>query len=146
MTGNKAMFFDTAPFIYFIEGNEQYCMKVRNIIGECLNQKIKIITSTITYAEFCIKPYQLGKFELINIFDDLISELKINVIEINRDIAKRAAKLLSEHFFFKSMDAIQLAVCLNYKCSIFLTNDKQLKKIQSINSMLIDDWKNQIKF
>lgn len=23
MTGNKAIFFDTAPFIYFIEGNEQ---------------------------------------------------------------------------------------------------------------------------
>ena len=59
--------------------------------------------------------------------------------EINRDIAKKAAKIRAEYKMFKSMDALQLAAATLTGCDLFLTNDKQLKQFADIRCITVDE-------
>lgn len=59
--------------------------------------------------------------------------------EINRDIAKKAAKIRAEYKMFKSMDALQLVAATLTGCDLFLTNDKQLKQFADIRCITVDE-------
>ena len=37
------------------------------------------------------------------------------------------------------MDSIHLATAIVYGCDVFLTNDKQLKQVEEINVLLVDE-------
>lgn len=37
------------------------------------------------------------------------------------------------------MDALQLASAIQNNCDVFLTNDKQLKQVQEISVLLVDE-------
>ena len=72
-------------------------------------------------------------------FEKLLNTLGVSVAEINRDIAKKAAKIRAEYKMFKSMDALQLAAATLTGCDLFLTNDKQLKQFKEIKCMTVDE-------
>ena len=62
MTGYKKVFIDTAPFIYFIEGNKDnplYYNKVRSFLNDCYNNDIQFVTSVITIEEYFVYPYRV---------------------------------------------------------------------------------------
>ena len=50
-----------------------------------------------------------------------------------------AARFLSKYKGIKGMDSIHLATAIVYGCDVFLTNDKQLKQVQEINVLLVDE-------
>lgn len=56
--------------------------------------------------------------------------LYMEIVEVNQEIAKKAAQIRAEYKGFKAMDAIQLAVACLTKCDLFLTNDKQLRQFK----------------
>ncbi|MBC5742776.1 PIN domain-containing protein [Lachnospiraceae bacterium MD308] len=72
-------------------------------------------------------------------FEKLLNTLGVSVTEINRDIAKKAAKIRAEYKMFKSMDALQLAAATLTGCDLFLTNDKQLKQFADIRCITVDE-------
>lgn len=69
----------------------------------------------------------------------LIEATDIEVVEINQEIAQKAAKIRAEYKGFKAMDALQLAAACLSKCDLFLTNDKQLKQFKDIECLTIDE-------
>lgn len=142
MTGYKKVFIDTAPFIYYIEKNEahpQYFEKVKRFFMECYEKDIFFYTSVITVEEYMVFPYRYDKQRYIDIFEELLYVLSVDVIEINKKIAKLAARIRAEYKNFKSMDALQLAVADAVECDLFLTNDKQLKQYKKLKCITVED-------
>lgn len=108
----KQAFIDAAPFIYFIEkdsNNPQYYKKVKDF------------------------------FKYINMFNRFVETTDMEVVEINQEIAKKAAQIRAEYKSFKAMDAFQLAVACLSKCDLFLSNDKQLKRFKEIKCITVDE-------
>lgn len=142
MTGFEKIFIDTAPFIYYIEKNEEdtrYFDKMERFFIDGYQNDVAMVTSVITIEEYCVFPYRNGLDGHILAFTRLIDALGIEIVEIDRAIAKKAAKIRAEYRHFKAMDALQLAVACIKGCTIFLTNDRQLKQFKEIRCITVDD-------
>lgn len=138
----KKVFVDTAPFIYFIEkdvNNPQYYEMVKDFLKQGYEEDIEFVTSVITMEEYFVFPYKNKKYALIEMFHRLVETIDMDIIEINQEIAKKAAQIRAEYKAFKAMDALQLAVAYYAGCDLFLTNDKQLRQFKEIKCITIDE-------
>ena len=61
----------------------------------------------------------------------------MEIVEINQEIAKKAAQIRAEYKGFKGMDALKLAAACLSGCDLFLTNDKQLKQFKEIKCLTV---------
>jgi predicted nucleic acid-binding protein len=142
MIGFKKAFVDTAPFIYFIEGNSnnlQYHEKVKRFFEYGYDNERKFVSSVITMEEYFVFPYRNKAHSLIDMFNRLIAATDMEIVEINQEIAKKAAQIRAEYKGFKAMDALQLAVACLSKCDLFLTNDKQLRQFREIKCIIVEE-------
>lgn len=142
MTEYKKIFIDTSPFIYLLEKNANFYDKTKNIFSYCINNNIKLVTSVITIEEYLIYPYRMKNDDLVNKFFSFINDIHFDVITINKDIAITAAKLRAIYKDFKGMDCLQLAAAITSGSDLFITNDKQLRLVNEINAIVIDEWRN----
>ena len=122
----RRVFLDTAPVIYFVEGNPTY----RNAIDEVFRRldagTLTAVTSPVTLAECLIHPLRGGDAALAGIFTAvLITGPHTRFAGIDADIAAGAAKLRAAQNFTLT-DAFQLAVAQANGCDLFLTNDADL--------------------
>ena len=76
MTDCRNLFIDTAPFIYYIEKNEdnpQYFERVKRFLSECYSKDTIFHTSVITVEEYMVFPYRNHAQCYIDMFERLIS-------------------------------------------------------------------------
>ena len=142
MTDYKKVFVDTAPFIYFIEkddNNPQYYEKVKNFLRDGYDNDKKFVSSVITMEEYFVFPYRNQEYSLIDMFNRLVETTNMEIVEINQEIAKKAAQIRADYKGFKAMDALQLAVACLSACDLFLTNDKQLKQFKEIECVTVEE-------
>ena len=142
MIDYKKAFVDTAPFIYFIEKNEnnsQYYDKVKNFFMNGYESNKEFVTSVITMEEYFVFPYRTNNRSYIDMFNRLVATTNMEITEISQEIAKKAAKIRAEYKYFKAMDALQLAVACYEGCDLFLTNDKQLRQFKEIKCITVDE-------
>lgn len=136
------VFVDTAPFIYFIEkddNNPQYYEKVKEFFKYGYDNDRKFVSSVITMEEYFVFPYRNKEYSFIDIFNRLIATTDMEILEINQEIAKKAAQIRAEYKGFKAMDALQLAVAYLSKCDLFLTNDKQLRQFKDLKCITLEE-------
>jgi predicted nucleic acid-binding protein len=138
----KKLFLDTSAFIYLLEDHPLYASKITNMFEYSQRTKAALATSSITFMEFCVKPYEQNKPEVIEKFKELLIDLDISVYTINVDIADGAAELRGR-YKLKPMDALQLAACRYAGCDKMVTNDKNLLKIKEVDFLMIEDWESQ---
>ncbi|WP_257666690.1 type II toxin-antitoxin system VapC family toxin [Parapedobacter tibetensis] len=128
----KAVFLDTAPLIYFIEGHSDYQEKLMECFVANDNGDFTFITSSITLLEVLVKPLKEGKPKLVSQYKEiLLSASGINLAEISHDIAEGAARLRAK-YNLKTPDAIQIATALENQADYFFTNDHRLAVVKEI--------------
>jgi predicted nucleic acid-binding protein len=140
MTDCKKIFVDTAPFIYYLERNPTFFESAKDFFMTCHHKNIPIVTSVITIEEYLVYPYMSNDKKLVDNFSQFLKTLEVELIVIERRIAEKAAMLRAEFNGIKGMDSLQLASAILCGCDLFLTNDKQLKQVQEIKSVLIEEW------
>jgi predicted nucleic acid-binding protein len=89
--------------------------------------------------EYFVFPYRKNMHSFIDIFNRLIDTINVEIIEINQQIAKKAAQIRAEYKGFNAMDALQLAVACSSGCDLFLTNDKQLRQFKEVKCITVDE-------
>ena len=72
-------------------------------------------------------------------FEAFILDAHITISSLTTDVAKFAAQIRAKYSGIKSMDALQLASAIFSGCDVFLTNDKQLRQVEEIPVLLVDD-------
>lgn len=112
---------------------------MKSWFSQCYELEKSLITSPITFEEYCIFHLRNQQFEYIHAFRSFIADMEIAVNFIDRDTAFLAAQLRAKYQGIKAMDALQLASAVQNKCDIFLTNDKQLRQVQEIKVLLVDE-------
>lgn len=122
MTECKKIFLDTSPIVYYLEKNEMYYLSMREFWKKY--EDYEYITSAITITEYLTYPYQQDNLLLVNSFKAFIDGMDIEIKNIDKKIAEKAARIRAEYKAFKTMDALQLATACLAECNLFLTNDK----------------------
>ncbi len=138
MIGYNQVFLDTTPIIYFLDEDVNFGDKVRSVFDEILEDGKRMVTSTITCAEYLVYPYKTNNIDKVDAFFDFLTDCDIPMYSIDQKIAKKAAKIRAEYKGFKAMDSLQLATACLTGCDLFLTNDKQLGQFSEIKCVTVD--------
>ncbi len=139
MTEYNSLYLDTAPIIYALESVEPYTQNVQDFLFSHFESDCTFISSAITNAEYLVFPYRNQDFQKIMEFDRFKAILNIKMIPADEATTKRAAEIRAKYKGIKGMDSIHLATAIAYGCDVFLTNDKQLKQVQEIPVLLVDE-------
>lgn len=121
------IFFDTNVFIYMFEGLEPQRSRMLEIRRRMLERGDQIITSAMTLGEVLVKPTKLGQASLIEQYDRAIRSTS-EIVSFDAQVAWRFASLRATHTL-RSADAIQLACAAHLGVDLFITNDRQLQKL-----------------
>lgn len=131
---------DTAPLIYFIEDVAPYADLLEPIFGLLENHRLRAATSTITLAEILTKPLAEKKFGLI---DEIKFTLRtfstLSMIAIDERLAETAA-LIRARYAIRLPDALQIAAAIQGEATVFLTNDKRVKRVDAIDVLVLSDY------
>ncbi len=122
-----------------MEDNAQYSSRVRDLVSRYFASNVSLVTSPLTFAEYCVVPYRQNALRKIKDFEAFIFDAKITISSLTIDVAKRAAQIRAKYSGIKAMDALQLASAIISGCDVFLTNDKQLRQVDEIQVLLVDD-------
>ncbi len=135
----KSIFFDTSPLIYYLDGFEPYASKVEKFMLSAMDEKAFLYTSTITDTEYFVYPYREKDFVKIIGYKSFLQNAHFLKISVGEDIAEKAAQIRAKYQGIKTADSLQLASAIVYECDVFLTNDKQLRQVEEISVLLVDD-------
>jgi predicted nucleic acid-binding protein len=134
------VFLDTAPVIYYIERDKTYFKPLEEFFGRVDRGDLTVATSAISLAECLYYPYKNNDSRLVRAFTRrLVTGQNVRFVPITADIANHSAQLRATHNLGFA-DAFQIATAIVAGCDIFLTNDKQLKRIQSLKILVLGDF------
>lgn len=134
------LFLDTAPVIYYVEGNATYDGLVRRVFEEVDGGRLTVVSSPVTLAECLVFPYRLGMPELGERFLGTLLTGNNTVLQpIDEEIAQTAAELRSRYNLTLT-DAFQTATAMRAGCNAFLTNDLELKRVSEIEVLVLKEF------
>lgn len=132
------IFFDTNPVIYLLDNISPFTSKVRSFLLQAKRNGSELYTSTITDAEFIVKPLSEQQFDKIALYNGFLNNFGFLKCVINEQIAVRSAQIRVKYKGIKLADSLQLAAAIESGCDVLLTNDKQLRQVQEIRVLLVD--------
>jgi predicted nucleic acid-binding protein len=131
---------DTAPFIYFIEDVAPYADLIEPAFNLLENHRLHAVTSTVTLAEILTKPLAEKKYSLI---DEIKFTLKtfatLSMVAIDERLAEAAA-LIRARYAIRLPDALQIAAAIQGEATLFMTNDKRIKRVDAIEVLVLSDY------
>ncbi len=130
---------DTPIFIYFLEDNQRYGELAQITINGIEEGKWKGVTSTITLMEITVRPWQLGFESAAREYEAVLIHFpNLAIVDADRNVARTAAQLRAK-YNIAPPDALQVAASLSHGAKAFLTNDKQLSKLQKLMDVIVLD-------
>lgn len=136
----KAVYLDANIFIYLLEGYIEYVPLLKQLFDLIDQHKLRAVTSELSLAETLVKPIADKNSTLQEVYKSVIQTSdQLNVMPISREILINAAQIRTQTL--RLPDAIHLATAMTSGCRVFLTNDKQLKKVDDIEVVLISEIK-----
>ena len=131
---------DTAPFIYYIEDVAPYADLLDPVFSLLENHALRAVTSTVTFAEILTKPFADKNFSLADeIKFTLKSFSSLSIASIDEKLGEAAA-LIRARYTIRLPDALQVAAAIQEEASLFLTNDKRVKKVDALEVVVLSDF------
>jgi len=132
---------DTPIFIYHLENHPTYSPFTQVLLARIESGETKAMTSVITLLEIAVRPFQLGRPDVAMKYETLLVKFpNLSIVDIDRDVARRAAKLRAE-YRLRPADALQVAACQAQGAQVFITNDRRLAPLKTeIEIVVLDDF------
>jgi len=139
LAGYPTIGIDTSIFIYLFEDHPTYRPLAEEVLSGVESGQWRAITSVITLMEIGVRPLQSGRQGVARRYEALLVNFpNLMVVDINRDVARRAAYLRAE-YRLRPADALQVAACLWGGARAFVSNDRQLARIQALLPVIVLD-------
>jgi predicted nucleic acid-binding protein len=131
---------DTAPFIYYIEDVAPYADLLDPVFNLLENHTLHAVTSAVTLAEILAKPFADKNFTLVDeIKFTLKSFSSLSITSVDEKLTEAAA-LMRARYIIRLPDALQLAAAIQAGATLFVTNDKRVKKVDAVEVVILSDF------
>ncbi len=133
----QAVFLDTAPLIYLIEGSRLMRHKVREQLMLWIDTGASLRSSVLTLTELLVPAKRSGNAVLVHQYKSALNELLSGPLQvIDENQAEWAAEIRAE-YRFSTPDALQLAAARAMGCDVFFSNDRALRKFKEIEILMV---------
>lgn len=140
LDGVRRLAIDTAPLIYFVEGHPELGPEVRSVIARAEGGDLLLVSSVLTLTEVLTLPFDQGATEIAQTYKTLLLQTPYLRLEpVGPQVAERAARLRARHGL-KTPDAIQIAVAREAGCEASLTNDRDLRRVETPTVLVLSDY------
>lgn len=96
------------------------------------------LVSVVTEAELRVGPEKRGDLGALEHIDDLLSEDGMEVVAVDRRIARRAATVRASVGGLRLPDAIIIATALEARCDAVIGNDHAWEKVKGLPFVRLD--------
>ena len=127
-TRSERVYLDSAPVIYAVE---RVPGRVEAVDARLAHPGTLLVASDLTRLECRVKPLRDGDHELLADFDAFFSDAISATVPITREVVDRATELRPGHGL-KTPDALHMAAAMVSGCDVFLTNDRELRRVAGI--------------
>ncbi len=129
LTGHALVAIDTAPLIYFLEGDRRRAAPVRETLLAASRGALTLVASVITESELLVGPIEAGDPAALESVGALLDgPANIRVMDVTREIGREGAALRAEHGL-SLPDALVAATALVEGCTALLGNDRALRRL-----------------
>jgi predicted nucleic acid-binding protein len=135
----RTLALDTSAFIYHLEAHPTRASRLLPIFKHIESGRGRGVSSTLTFLEVLVQPYRTGDDAKRTALSALLVSFPgMTWISLDLAIADRAASLRAR-YRVRTPDAIHLATALHAGADLFLTNDRDLRRVQEVRVLLIDE-------
>lgn len=140
LLAHRVVGIDTSVFIYHIEEAPRYCACTKVLFDQMVDGSFEGVTSVLTLMELAVKPLQMGKPDVADEYEVILSNYpNLTIAKIDRATARRAAELRAT-YKLRPADALQVAACIEHGATAFLSNDRDLRRVSELSVLLLDDF------
>lgn len=138
VVGQK-LYLDTNIFIYALEEIDPWGEVTKKILGAIDAGDCLAATSELTLAECLVKPLELGRTEIAQMYLDFLQNRRsLEVVPVSRPILTEAARLRAVSRL-RLPDAIHAATAVRQGCTRLVTNDQRFHAVPGIQALLLKD-------
>lgn len=126
------VYLDTNVFIEMFETRTAASTLIWEMVGNAKTSRLHFISSELTLAEILVKPMKTAHFsnnwQQVNDYRQILSDKADlqTIVPITGDILYSAANIRALTTGIKLPDAIHIATAVIQKCTIFISNDREL--------------------
>ncbi|MGH2767482.1 MAG: type II toxin-antitoxin system VapC family toxin [Candidatus Methylomirabilales bacterium] len=140
LAAHSRLALDTAPLIYFLEGDRDRAPLVREVLIAASLGVVSLVVSTLTEAELLVAPLRANDQRATSAIRALLDgSTGLAVIDVSRNIARSAASIRADHGLALP-DAVVAATAIEARCTGLMGNDRSLGRLQARLAYLhVDD-------
>jgi predicted nucleic acid-binding protein len=136
---HKRILIDTSVWIYHFEAHPHFGTAAGEIIESLEAGQFRGIVSELTLLELTVRPLQLGRQDVADEYEILLSYFpNLELEPISRAILLEAARLRASRRL-RTPDAIQLATGLRLGATLAITNDSRWRKLPDIETVILGE-------
>ena len=143
LTAHTIIGLDTPIFIYHLEAHPHYLPLTKAILNGVQSGQWNALTSTITIMELTVHPWRINRPDIARQYEVVLANFpNLQLADVDRDIARRAAQLRAGHNI-RPADALQVATALVHQATVWVTNDRNLKRLApTVEVLILDEFVN----
>lgn len=132
---------DTPVFIYHLEMHPVYLPLTQELLNGVQAGRWQAVTGTITIMELTVPAWRSGREAAAREYEALLANFPhLTLVDVTREVARHAAELRAR-FNIRPPDALQVAAILVEKATAFVTNDRNLARLQPVvDVVILDDY------
>jgi uncharacterized protein len=136
---HRRVLIDTSVWIYHLEQHPQFAAPAGTIIEGLEAGKFHGVASELTLLELTVKPLQLGRQDVADDYEILLSYFPhLDLEPVSRDVLVEAAGIRARQRL-RTPGAIQLATGIRAGATLAVTNDESWREAPFIETMIIGD-------
>lgn len=138
---HKNIGLDSMVFIYHFADHPVHGPSTQIIFDLIEKRKTRGHTSIISVIETLVKPEKEHEMDLVQQYEKIFLNFpNLNVVASDWIVARLTTKLRAIYPKIRIPDCLQIATTILQDCTIFITNDAQLKQIKEIKVLLLDEY------
>ena len=133
------VYLDSSGFIYSVERVEPYRALLAPMWRQWQVRQFKTFCSDLVVLETLVKPFRDNDVVVEGVFRSLFDSNEVMLIPTTQSLWEEAARLRAETGL-KTPDALHAAAALRADCTLFITNDRDFRRVQGLPVAILDDF------
>lgn len=133
------IYLDTTVVIYAVELHQRYRPLLAPLWRDARLGRLMLVTSELTLLEALVTPIRAGNTRLQRGYDRMLCCSCVVARPISRAVLRLGAELRAAAPPLRTPDAIHVATAQLESCTTFLTNDRRLRGVPGLPTLLLDD-------
>ena len=136
---HDSIYVDAQILIYTVENHPSYSLRLRSIWKLVEENGIVVYSSELSLLETLVLPKRNNDLALVADYHQFLYRGLAGLVPVSRAILEEAADLRARIPSLRTPDSIHASTAVLSNSGAFLSNDKSLRNVPSLNVVLLEE-------